>query len=121
MAFVEGESTQAAEAAECASEQGEDAYWHYYERLYENQLSASRVEFSYDNLKGFAAEIGLEAGAFNTCLDSGKYKDLVEAQKQAGFSLGVDSTPTFFINGTVLKGSQTFETLKAAIEAARGK
>jgi protein-disulfide isomerase len=121
MAFVEGESTQAAEAAECAADQGEDQYWQYFDRLYENQLSTNRVEFNYDNLKLFAADIGLDSQTFNECLDAGKYNSLVQSQKQAGFSLGVDSTPTFFINGTILKGNQTFEAMRVVIEAARGQ
>lgn len=121
MAFVEGESVWAAEAAECAAEQSEEAYWRYHERLYENQQSANRMAFDHANLKKFALEVGLDGGTFNACLDSGRHGDFVRSQKQAGFSLGVDSTPTFFINGEVLKGRQTIETFQAQIEAARTK
>ena len=50
-----------------------------------------------ENLKGFAAELGLDTMAFNECLDSEKYNDKVAHNKQVGISQEVEGTPTFFI------------------------
>jgi hypothetical protein len=65
-AFLGPESRQAAEASECAAEQG--AFWPYHDRLYERQAGENRGAFSQDNLKRFAVELGLNGQAFDACL-----------------------------------------------------
>ena len=69
-----------------------------------------------DALKKHAADLGLEAAAFDACLDSGKYADRVRQGLQAGTRVGVGSTPTVFINGRLLTGAQPFEAFQAVIE-----
>ena len=69
-----------------------------------------------DNLKKFAQEIGLDQQAFNTCLDSGKYTEAVNRQNEFARKLGVQSTPSFLINGIPLVGAQPVEKFQALFE-----
>jgi protein-disulfide isomerase len=118
MAFLGPESQWAAEASECAADQ--EAFWDYHDLLYARQAGENRGAFNKENLKQFAAELGLDTQAFNTCLDSGKYAELVGNETAAAQSLGVTGTPAFLINGQPLVGAQPFEAFQQAIEAELG-
>jgi protein-disulfide isomerase len=67
-------------------------------------------------LKQYAANIGLDTEAFNTCLDSGQFKDDVAQDFADGQRFGVRGTPAFFINGRFLSGNQPFENLAKIID-----
>lgn len=99
----------AAMAALCAQEQGK--FWEYHDRLFTNQES-----LSLNDLKKYAADLGLKTGDFNSCLDSKKYKKQVEEDLVEGNRVGVRGTPAFFINGQVLSGALPFENFKAIID-----
>jgi protein-disulfide isomerase len=99
----------AAEAAQCAAEQGQ--FWPYHDRLF-----AEPNKLSDDDLKASAAALGMDAGRFNACFDSHKYKARVEADMQAGNDAGVNGTPAFFINGRMLSGAQPFDEFKRVID-----
>jgi len=113
-AFLGEESQWASEASECAGDQ--DSFWEYYDYLFANQSSENKQELSKDNLKAFAAALGLDSEAFNTCLDSGKYTQLVQNMTAAGRQIGVQSTPTFAINGQPVIGAQPFENFQQVID-----
>lgn len=115
-AFIGDESRWAAEAAECASEQGR--FWDYYDKLFEEQAGENVGAFSRDNLKRFATDLGLDAEQFNQCLDSGKYQDKVLQETTEGQRLGVLGTPTLFVNGQLIRDGSNYQALQAAIEAA---
>ena len=99
----------AAEAAQCAAEQGQ--FWPYYDRLF-----ADQTKLSDDGLKQSAAALGMDAGRFNACVDTHKYKDRVETDIKDGNDAGVNGTPAFFINGRMLTGAQPFEAFKRIID-----
>ncbi|MBI3738473.1 MAG: DsbA family protein [Chloroflexi bacterium] len=113
-AFLGDESTWAAEAAECAADQNK--YWEYHDKLYNSQAGENQGAFNKDNLKKFAEDLGLDTQAFNNCLDSGKYTSLVQDDTQFSSSLGVQSTPTFLINGQAVVGAQPFEVFQQTID-----
>lgn len=69
-----------------------------------------------DTMKQWAKDLGLNTNDFNSCLDSDKYKDAVDEDMKAGQTAGVNGTPTFFINGTILVGAQPFEAFKTIID-----
>lgn len=115
-AFLGPESLAAAEAAECANEQG--AFWAYHDTIFANQAGENRGAFSETNLKAFAAQLGLDTKAFNQCLASHRYRDAVIADYQEGQQRGVRSTPTFFINGQKIEGALPFAQFQTLIEAA---
>lgn len=74
------------------------------------------MEFSNENLKLFAVDIGLDSDAFEECIDSGKYAGTVQGESNAARQIGVQSTPTFLINGQALIGAQPFEVFQQVIE-----
>ncbi len=113
------ESTNAANAARCANEQGK--YWQYHDYLYSHQGQEDQGTFSKDNLKTFAANLGLNTDQFNSCVDSNKYVSDVTADMNAGKAVGVTGTPTIYINGAQFVGAQPYATIKQAIDAALSK
>jgi protein-disulfide isomerase len=101
---------KAAEAAEAAREQGK--YWEYIALLFRNQKA-----LSVPDLKKYASELGLDLKLFNSALDSGRLAPKVLEDLDQGTRLGVNSTPTVFINGRKIRDKSP-EALKQAIEAA---
>jgi protein-disulfide isomerase len=99
----------AAEAAQCANEQGK--FWPYHDRLFANPAKLGDAD-----LKQSAAELGLDAARFNACVDSHKYKSVVDADIKDADAAGVSGTPAFFINGRTLSGAQPFEAFKRIID-----
>jgi len=114
MAFLGDESIIAAAAAECANEQ--DAFWPYHDKLFGEQRGENSGAFSFDQLKSFAGDLGLDQTAFDECLNSTRTQQLVFDETDAGREAGVDSTPTFFINGQLLKGATSFSDFQDIIE-----
>ncbi|MEW5896813.1 MAG: DsbA family protein [Nanoarchaeota archaeon] len=100
---------KAAEAAECAGEQGK-----YYEM--HNKLFEEGVDGGIDAFKQYAQDLKLDIAKFNQCLDSGKMKTEVQKDLQDGQSLGVSGTPAFFINGKEVVGAQPFSVFGQIIE-----
>ena len=99
----------AAEAAQCAAEQGQ--FWQYYEKLF-----ADQTKLSDDGLKSSASALGMDMPRFTACVDSHKYKDRVETDIRDGNDAGVSGTPAFFINGRMLTGAQPFDAFKRIID-----
>jgi len=94
----------AALASECAAEQGK--FWEMYDKLFADK-KADRM--SIDGFKQDAADLGLDAGQFNNCLDSEKYRDRVEADLAVGRQAGAIGTPTIFVNGEILTGAIPYD------------
>ncbi|HEY7544474.1 MAG TPA: thioredoxin domain-containing protein [Blastocatellia bacterium] len=103
-------ASKAAEAAEAAREQGR--YWEYIAVLFQNQKA-----LAVENLKEYASTLGLDRAKFDEALDSGKFKEKVQRDIQDGTRIGINSTPTIFINGRQVR-DKSIENLKAALEAA---
>jgi protein-disulfide isomerase len=118
-AFLGDESQWAAEASECANEQGR--FWDYYDKLYQEQNGENVGIFSKDNLKKFAVDLKLDTAGFNQCLDAGRYTEKVKQETQEGQQAGVRGTPSVFVNGQYVEEGINYPTLKAAVEAALGE
>ena len=106
---IHPEAFKAAEAGHCAREQGK--FWEYHDRLFANQQALQP-----DALKAHAVALGLDAAAFNACLDSAKHSDRVQEQIGVGARLGINSTPAAFINGRQVTGAQPYEVFAAIID-----
>jgi protein-disulfide isomerase len=119
MPIIGPESDLAAQAAECAGDRNK--FWTYANDLFTHQRAENSGAFSPDHLKEFAVQVGLNANAFDACLDSGKYATAVAQQKAEGQQLGVQATPTFFINGKRYEGVLSYDQLAALIEAGQPK
>ena len=105
---------KAAEATECANEQGK--YWEMHDKIFENQTAIGVA-----NLKQYAADLGLDTAAFNECLDSGAMAEEVQKDFADGQKYGVTGTPAFFINGTKISGAQSFSAFEQIIESELAK
>jgi len=101
---------KAAEASECANEQGK--FWQYHNKIFENQRQLNN-----ENLKKWASELELDAKKFNECIDSGRMKDKVQQDMDDGINAGISGTPGFFINDVKLVGAQPFDAFKQAIDS----
>ncbi len=67
-------------------------------------------------LKQYAQDVGVDVLAFAACLESSKYHQRVQGGIDEGTALGVESTPTVFVNGRVINGSQSYETFAALVD-----
>jgi protein-disulfide isomerase len=101
----------AAEAARCAAAQG--IFWEYHDLLY-----VAVPEFSRDDLVRYAGRLAIDRDAFATCVDTRRFRKLVEADVAEGRALGVRGTPTFVINGTLVVGAQPIEAFREAVRDA---
>ncbi len=113
--FIGEESFRAAEATECAADQNK--FWEYHDTVFENWKGANEGHFSDDNLKLFASSLQLDRGPFDACFDSRKYLGKVEADLRRGEQLGVQGTPSLFLNGEMLAPT-SYEELLQLIESA---
>jgi protein-disulfide isomerase len=100
---------KAAEASECADDQGR--FWDYHDLLWANQQALDVA-----SLKAYAGELSLETATFDACLDSGNNAQEVQKDYDDGISYGVPGVPTFFINDVVVRGAQPFSSFQAVID-----
>jgi protein-disulfide isomerase len=107
-------SVAAAQAAECAAEQG--AFWAYHDKLFAN--GGSPFSFTQERLKAYAQDLGVKPRDFNACVDSGKYGRKVDAETGMAAYLGARGTPAFFVNGAFLAGAQPLEVFETALQKA---
>jgi protein-disulfide isomerase len=106
-------SVNAAVAARAAQAQGR--FWEYHDLLYDSQFSG----FSDENLRALAGKANLDMQRFERDYESARYAELVQTDFQQGQRIGVNGTPTFFINDQVLVGLQPVGVFENAIEDAR--
>jgi protein-disulfide isomerase len=109
------ESQDSSQAAYCANDQGK--FWEYHDMLYANWLGEEVGSFTPSRLVAFARTLGLDVDAFQSCLVSHKYLDQVLQDYTAGREAGVNSTPSFVVNGKLIVGAG-YDPLQQAIEAA---
>ncbi len=114
-AFLGEESFRAAEASECAADQGK--FWEYHDVIYENWGGVNTGAFYDDPLIGFAEGLGLDRKVFSTCLTGGKYRDKVEGDVKDGERFGVNSTPTLFVNGRKVQNATSYDDYARLIES----
>jgi protein-disulfide isomerase len=99
----------AARAARCAGEQGR--YWEYH-----RSLMMERGDMTPPDLLARAKNLKLDQAPFTSCLASPRHDQAIKGGVEAGLRLGVNSTPTFFVNGRMLVGARPFEEFQEAID-----
>lgn len=104
----------AAVAARCAGEQG--AYFEMHDLLFAGQNDWANLADPAEFFAGYAAEIGLDGGAFGECQASGRYDAAIQADLQAGQAAGVSGTPSFVINGELIVGAQPAAVFQAGLD-----
>jgi len=114
MAILGQESVWAAEASECAADQGQ--FWAYHDLLFSRQSGENQGAFNKDKLLAMAAELKLDMARFEPCLKNDQTQDRVQADTQEGQQVGVRGTPTFFVNGRAVVGAVPFQEFRVVIE-----
>jgi protein-disulfide isomerase len=98
----------AAEAAQCANEQGK--FWDFHDKLFGGQ------DLSDDIYKQYAQELGLDVTKFSDCLTNHTYASKIQQDSDFATNLGINSTPTFFINGLAIIGAQPLTAFTSVID-----
>ena len=119
-AFLGPASVTAADASECANNQGK--FWEYYDYLYKNQPSESDTSmYNTDTLTQAAVALDMNGDMFKSCLDN-KTGDAKASQDMAdGQKAGVSGTPSFFIDGISLVGAEPYSSFKTIIDQELAK
>ena len=103
-------SQKAAEASQCANDQGK--FWEYHDLLFTNF-----GELSGANLEQYAISLGLNTNQFNDCLDSGKHTSEVQKDLAEARAAGVKGTPGFYINDQLVSGAASAEQIRLVIDS----
>ncbi len=106
----------AAKAGQCAEQQGK--FWPYHDQLFANQSKLAPAD-----LKATAQKVGLDTAKFDACFDQAKTEATVQHELAQGKALGIDGTPTFYVDGRQLVGAQPFDSFSQVIDddlAAKG-
>jgi protein-disulfide isomerase len=106
---IHSNANSAAQAANCANEQG--VFWEYHDKLFSMEQGLGN-----DAYLEYASQLDMDEGAFQECIGSGRYQDEVQSDFEFAANLGVRSTPTFFINGIAVVGAQPFDIFQQIIE-----
>ena len=106
----------AAVAAEAAGEQGK--FWEMHDMLFENQTEWAEENNAKEIFTRYAQELGLDTTKFTEALDSNFNAERIQTDQDEGIALGVNSTPTFFINGEKVNGVISYDEFMQKIDAA---
>jgi protein-disulfide isomerase/rhodanese-related sulfurtransferase/uncharacterized membrane protein len=102
---------KAAEASECAAQQGK--FWEAVERFYK-----ANGDLQESSLHRYAGEIGLDMAKFDQCLARGSVRSVIQRDTEDGRALGVRGTPTFFLGGQRIVGAPEMPKFKAYLNTA---
>jgi protein-disulfide isomerase len=109
---IHDKAAAAANAAECANEQGK--FWQMADQLYGKQTTwSSATSF---NPTTYAAAAGLNMPQFNQCYSAKKYQDKIDADTQMAQNFGISGTPAVFVNDQFFGGVVPYDQFKAAID-----
>lgn len=108
---------KAALYADCAAKMDKDAFWKYIDTVFENQGSIALATAD-DQLKGFAAPVGLDGQKLASCANSLEAEARVKKSLDLGQSLDINETPTVFVNGRQVRGIATipYDQLKSLVQ-----
>ncbi len=98
----------AGEAAYCAQDQ--DQYWQFHDWLFQNQRTMNR-----ETMIAQAGELGMDAEAFQACIEKQTYAGRIVSDAQEARSFGITGTPGFLVNGRVLSGAQPLDAFEKII------
>ena len=119
-AFLGPASTLAAEAGECANDQGK--WWPFHDYMYKNQPDESDTSmYTNDNLAQIAGNLGMDTSQFSSCLSDPNTAKKVAQDLSDGQAAGVNGTPTTFVNGVPVVGAVPYAQIKEAIDADLAK
>jgi protein-disulfide isomerase len=100
----------ASEASHCIGDNKPEAFWAFHDWIFEHQGEVNEANLR-EKATAFAASQGLDASQVGACLDSHAKADEVRENLKAGESLGIQQTPTFFLNGRMIGGALPWKNL----------
>ena len=106
----------AAQASEAAGNQGK--FWEMYKKIFETQVDWEKSKDAKAIFTKYAQELNLDMTKFAADIDSAVVKDKINAQALVGAKGGVNSTPTFYVNGKKIQNPQNYDEFKKIIENA---
>jgi protein-disulfide isomerase len=107
-ATMHPDAMSAAIASLCANDQS--VYWEYHDKLFSSETLNEETYIQY------ATDLGLNVEEFTACLSSGKHDEFIKQDLAFSSNLGVQSTPTFFVNGLAVVGAQPLSSFKQLID-----
>jgi protein-disulfide isomerase len=116
IAFIGPESLAAANAAECAGDQGK--FWPYHDLLFAEQAPENSGALSDARLLAFGQRVGATGQRFQQCVKDGTYDNWVRQGTDLSSQRGVTGTPAVFVDGRQVQTALTVEGLEAAVDAA---
>lgn len=108
---IHREAKPASIASMCIHEQNKSKFWSYHDLLFQNQRKLGD-----EDLKSYAKKVGADMKKFEECMSSNKYEAMVQADFDEGVKLGVNSTPSFFVNSQPILGARPVEEFAELIE-----
>src|SRR3989441_12768103 len=108
-------SRYAALVAQCAGEQGR--FWEMHDQLFFHHQWALTGKNPRGLFRDFAKAAGLDLAKYDACVDAQRYAGRIQASVEEGTTLGVNATPTFFINSRRYAGRSTSDAFKAAVDS----
>lgn len=106
---IHPDAFSAAEAALCAGEQ--NSYWEFHNALFEARYGLGQAAYIQ-----YATDLGLDLNAFTECLQSDRQEQAVRADMEAAVNLGINGTPTFFLNGLRIVGAMPLDYFKQVVD-----
>ncbi len=113
LAFHEHALAAAELAREARAEKGEAGFWAAHDALLERKGRGG--DLSDEGLSQIGQSLGLDAAAVTSALASAKYMDAIEDDEALADDIGVEGTPTFFVNGRKVVGALPFEELRPLV------
>ncbi|HWA52361.1 MAG TPA: thioredoxin domain-containing protein [Patescibacteria group bacterium] len=104
----------AAEAAEAANAQGK--FWEMHDKLYDTQNDWADLDNPFNTFVGYAKDLGLNTDQFKSDVQGNKYANVISTDTNDGNAIGINATPTFYVNGIALSGVPSFDDFKSAID-----
>jgi len=108
-------ATAAAEAGHCIGDEKPDLFWAYHDWIFEHQGEITVANLR-EKVLGFAREHHLDEGGIASCLNTHAKKAEVEASLRKGRELGIQQTPTFYLNGRPVPGALPWDALNTLIQ-----
>lgn len=108
-------------ATECADEQG--GFWEMHDKIFEEQQKygdGTVTALTSEDIFEWVADLELNVEAFGACMEAGTYQEEIAKDFEDGVKTGVEGTPTFFVNGQLVRGAVPFESLQLIIDAELG-
>jgi protein-disulfide isomerase len=116
---VHPNAPMSAEAAEAAAEQGK--FWEMNGKLYENQSAWADLPNPLDTFTQYAKDLGLDTAKFTAAVQQNKFASVIQSDQDDGNAVGINATPTFFVNGQAIVGVPGVQALKDLIDAGLKK